>query len=74
MTAMTKVVSLSEAARRRAARDKARRRDTARGKTLCARGFHKWQVDQRKQFDVRSGRLITVRRCERCGAERTTLD
>ena len=44
----------------------------AEGKTLCARGFHKWKIDQRKQFDVKQGRLVTVHRCTRCGATRTT--
>lgn len=44
------------------------------GKTLCKSGFHKWAIDQRKQFDVRAGRLVTIRRCERCGHTRTTLD
>jgi hypothetical protein len=45
----------------------------ARGKTLCGSGFHKWRVVQKKQFDVRQGRLVTQHRCERCGATKTTL-
>jgi hypothetical protein len=44
----------------------------AEGKTLCARGFHKWVVDKEKQFDVKQGRLITIHRCQRCGKTRTT--
>ncbi len=48
-------------------------KDKARGKTLCARGFHKWAIDQKQQFDVKQGRLVTVRRCIRCGVTRTTL-
>lgn len=40
-------------------------------KILCKSGFHKWQVVQDKQFDVRQGRLITLYRCSRCGATRT---
>jgi hypothetical protein len=71
---MSDVISIEEAARRRAARQKAERKADANGKTLCQRGFHKWKVDNRKQFDVRSGRLVTVRECERCGTRRTTLD
>lgn len=50
------------------------RKSRSKGKTLCANGIHKWAIDGRKQFDVRQGRLVTVRRCERCGATRTTLD
>jgi hypothetical protein len=71
---MSDVVSIAEAARRRAARQKSERKTEATGKTLCQRGFHKWKVNQHKQFDVRQGRLVTLRECERCGARRTTLD
>jgi len=71
---MSDVVSIEEAARRRAARQQQARKQTASGKTLCQRGFHKWRVDQRKQFDVKQGRLVTIRECERCGTRRTTLD
>ena len=46
----------------------------AQGKTLCASGFHKWRIAQKKQFDVQRGRLVTQHRCERCGATKTTLD
>lgn len=46
----------------------------AKGKTLCGRGFHKWRIDQTKQFDVQRGALVTIRRCERCGKRKTTLD
>lgn len=49
-------------------------KDKARGKTLCGRGFHKWVIDQHKQFDVKQGRLITVHRCKRCGTTKTTAD
>ena len=48
--------------------------EKAKGKTLCGRGFHKWVIDQKKQFDVKQGRLITVRRCKRCGVTKTTAD
>jgi hypothetical protein len=46
----------------------------AKGKTLCGSGFHKWIIAQKKQFDVQRGRLVTMHRCERCGATKTTLD
>ncbi len=49
-------------------------RSKTKGKTLCRNGLHKWAVDTRKQFDVKQGRLVTLRRCTRCGATRTTLD
>ena len=38
-----------------------------KGKTLCNSGFHKWQIDKKQQFDVKSGKLVTVYRCSRCG-------
>ena len=44
----------------------------AEGKTLCRRGFHKWIIDQETQFDVKQGRLVTVHRCQRCDASKTT--
>ena len=44
------------------------------GKTLCKSGFHKWEDDQRKQFDVKQGKLVTVKRCARCGVTKTTLE
>ncbi len=43
----------------------------ARGQTLCRSGFHRWQIDKDAQFDVKQGRLVTVYRCQRCGATRT---
>jgi hypothetical protein len=45
--------------------------EKARGKTLCREGFHRWVVSSNKQFDVRQGRLVTVYRCNRCGATKT---
>lgn len=55
------------------ARQKARRRKAAQGKTLCRSGFHKWAPDSETPFDTRGGRLVTVQRCERCGERRNTL-
>jgi len=37
-----------------------------KGNTLCRSGFHKWEVLDEKQFDVKQGKLITVYRCKRC--------
>jgi hypothetical protein len=71
---MTDPISFAEAARRKAARDRAALQETARGKTLCRSGFHKWAIDPRKQFDVRAGRLVTLLRCTRCDASKTRLD
>jgi hypothetical protein len=47
-------------------------KEKAKGKTLCGRGFHKWEIDQKKQFDVKQGKLITLHRCRRCGATKTS--
>ena len=52
---------------------KLQRKQTAQGKTLCARGFHKWVDDDKKQFDVKRGRLISIQRCQRCGIARTKI-
>ena len=49
---------------------KAKRKSASQGKTLCRRGFHKWQFDDKKQFDVKSGKLVSVEVCSRCGARR----
>lgn len=48
------------------------KKEKARGKTLCGRGFHKWVIDQKKQFDTKQGKLITIHRCSRCGETKTT--
>jgi hypothetical protein len=48
------------------------RQKRAEGKTLCASGFHKWVVKP-AQFDVKSGKLVTPQRCDRCGAQRVKL-
>ena len=47
--------------------------ETAEGKTLCRSGFHRWQVVTERKFDVKQGKLVTRRRCERCGKEQTKL-
>jgi len=43
----------------------------AEGKTLCRSGFHRWKVVTERKFDVKQGKLVTLRRCERCGKEQT---
>ncbi len=48
-------------------------REKAEGKTLCRSGFHKWKVVTEKKFDVKQGKLVTLRRCERCGKKQTKL-
>jgi hypothetical protein len=48
-------------------------KERGQGRTLCRRGFHKWSTDKTRRFDVKAGKLVTVRRCERCGAERVDL-
>ena len=45
--------------------------EQARGKTTCREGFHKWAVWQRKPFDVKQGKLITIYKCSRCGETKT---
>lgn len=42
-----------------------------KGHTLCKRGFHKWEIVQGRPFDVKTGRLVTHYRCQRCGATKT---
>lgn len=39
-----------------------------RGHGMCRHGFHKWRIESAQRFDVKQGRLVTVYRCERCGA------
>lgn len=45
----------------------------AEGKTLCSSGFHKWELQSARRFDVKQGRLVSTERCTRCGEERTKL-
>jgi hypothetical protein len=47
-------------------------KDKAKGTTLCRNGFHQWVFDEQKQFDVKSGKLISLERCKRCGKTKTT--
>ena len=47
-----------------------RKRRAKSGGVLCLEGHHKWGVFKAKQFDVREGKLVTVYKCERCGAQK----
>ena len=47
------------------------RMDAAAGRELCKSGFHKWEVQKDKRFDVKAGKLVTAYRCARCGATKT---
>ncbi|WP_290652377.1 hypothetical protein [Aquisalimonas sp.] len=58
---MADVISLQRRQRRQRKRE---------GDTLCRAGRHKWEVVSDSRFDVKQGRLVTVRRCRRCGRER----
>jgi len=42
-----------------------------RGKSLCKSGFHKWEAAKERPFDVKTGKLVTLYRCKRCGATKT---
>ncbi len=48
-----------------------RPKDKHRGKTLCKRGFHKWEVVKGNPFDVKTGKLISRYKCLRCGKIKT---
>lgn len=49
-------------------------KERARGRTLCNSGFHKWLIDNKKPFDSRLGKLVTIHRCKRCGKTKVTAD
>ena len=52
---------------------KKQRKERGSGNALCRSGFHKWQDVDKKQFDVKQGRLVSVQRCSRCNATRTQV-
>lgn len=70
------VVPLRPDSRRRSGKGVAKdaRQAKAAGVTLCRRGFHRWVIDKTPQFDVKLGRLVTRRVCERCGEARVAAD
>jgi len=45
----------------------------SKGKTLCNSGFHQWKIVKEKQFEVKSGKLVTVFQCKRCGVSKNQL-
>jgi hypothetical protein len=51
---------------------KARASEKHKGKGLCREGFHKWAIEKESVFDVKQGKLVTVKRCKRCGKTRIT--
>lgn len=48
-----------------------KRKPAPKRSVLCANGHHRWVIWQKKPFDSKQGKLITIYRCERCGAERS---
>ena len=52
---------------------KQKQQQRAKATTLCRRGFHKWEFDGNKQFDVKQGKLISRQKCSRCGATRNHI-
>ena len=46
-------------------------KDKFQGNTLCKNGFHKWQAEKTRPFDVKQGKLLTLYRCVRCGVTKT---
>jgi len=42
-----------------------------KGSSLCRDGFHKWEIETEKKFDVKQGKLVTTYRCKRCGVTKT---
>ena len=52
---------------------KQRRKERGSGNTLCRSGFHQWQDEPKKQFDVKQGQLVSVQRCARCDKTRSRV-
>ena len=45
---------------------KAQQSKSAKMRLMCNEGRHKWRIVNEKQFDTRSGMLVTVYQCEYC--------
>jgi len=43
------------------------------GNIMCKNNHHKWKIVKEQQFDVKSGKLVTVERCSRCKKTRNRL-
>ncbi len=39
----------------------------------CREGHHKWQINQRKPFENKQGKLVTVKTCLYCDVTKTVL-
>lgn len=63
---MAEIISF-QAAKKKQAKQK------SQGRTMCREGHHKWQINQDKQFDSQSGKLVTIFQCQRCGKKQTKL-
>jgi len=50
----------------------ARRRKNKRS-SLCENGHHGWVIEKDSVFDVKAGKLVTVKRCKRCGLVKNQL-
>jgi DNA-directed RNA polymerase subunit M/transcription elongation factor TFIIS len=48
-----------------------KRKPAPKRSVLCENGHHHWAIWQKKPFDSKQGKLVTVYRCERCGAKRS---
>ncbi len=55
----------------RGAKQKARQKKAR--SSLCKNGHHSWVVEKNSQFDVKQGKLVTLYKCKRCGAEKKQL-
>jgi len=47
------------------------KKPAAKPRGLCQHGFHRWEIVTEQRFDVKQGRLVTLLRCRRCGAQKT---
>jgi len=50
-----------------------KKKKTSGGNIMCKNNHHKWKVVKDQQFDVKSGKLVTVERCSRCKKTRNRL-
>jgi len=50
-----------------------KKKKNAKGNIMCKNNHHKWQIQKEQQFDVKSGKLVTVEKCSRCEKVRNRL-
>ena len=50
-----------------------KKKQPKRGNILCKNNHHKCEIVKEQQFDVKSGKLVTVERCKRCEMTRNRL-